>query len=94
MHLDRALQREMLELLSNHYRGLPQVVNAGATKTGAEDAKYITNLLYLEEHGLIMPDCTSRSMAVAPKAERASQRVAWISWRMTAGCRRFWAPSL
>lgn len=53
MNLDRVLQREILEKLSGHYGGIPQVLDAGATATGAEDAKYVTNLLYLEEHGLI-----------------------------------------
>ena len=53
MKLDRGLQREILDFLSNHYAGLPQQVFPNREMTKAEDDKYTTNLLYLEAHGLI-----------------------------------------
>lgn len=53
MKLDRGLQREILEFLSDHYAGLPQQVFPSHEMTEAEDEKYTANLLYLEEHGLI-----------------------------------------
>lgn len=53
MKLDRALQREILELLSDHYAGNRQDVFAQTEMTEEEDDKYTTNLLYLEAHGLI-----------------------------------------
>jgi len=51
--MDRALQREILEFLSDHYAGLPQQIFPDRAMTDAEDAKYTANLLYLEAHGLI-----------------------------------------
>lgn len=53
MKLDRALQREILEFLSDHYTGVPQDVFPDREMTEEEDAKYTANLLYLEAHGLI-----------------------------------------
>lgn len=53
MKLDRALQREILELLSDHYAGNRQDVFEQREMTEEEDDKYTTNLLYLEAHGLI-----------------------------------------
>ncbi|WP_348700296.1 hypothetical protein [Duganella fentianensis] len=53
MKLDRELQREMLEFLSDHYAGLPQQVFPSREMTEAEDDKYTANLLYLEAHGLV-----------------------------------------
>lgn len=53
MKLDRALQREILELLADHYAGARQDVFPQRELTEEEDDKYTTNLLYLEEHGLI-----------------------------------------
>lgn len=53
MKLDRALQREILEFLSDHYSGLPKQVFPDRELTDEEDAKYTANLLYLEAHGLI-----------------------------------------
>ncbi len=53
MKLDRALQREILELLSDHYAGNRQDVFPQREMTEEEDDKYTANLLYLEAHGLI-----------------------------------------
>jgi hypothetical protein len=53
LKLDRALQREILEFLSDHYAGLPQQVFPDREMTDEEDQKYTANLLYLEAHGLI-----------------------------------------
>lgn len=53
MKLDRALQREILELLSDHYAGNRQDVFPQREMTEEDDDKYTTNLLYLEAHGLI-----------------------------------------
>lgn len=53
MKLDRALQRKILELLSDHYAGNRQDVFPQRELTEEEDDKYTTNLLYLEAHGLI-----------------------------------------
>lgn len=53
MKLDRALQREILELLSDHYAGGRQDVFQQREMTEEEDDRYTTNLLYLEAHGLI-----------------------------------------
>jgi hypothetical protein len=53
LKLDRTLQREILEFLSDHYAGLPQDVFLDREMTEEEDAKYTSNLIYLEAHGLI-----------------------------------------
>lgn len=53
MKLDRGLQRDILEFLSDHYAGLPQDVFPSHEMTEEEDDKYTTNLLYLEAHGLV-----------------------------------------
>lgn len=53
MKLDRDLQRDILEFLSDHYAGLPEDVFPKHKMTPEEDDKYTTNLLYLEAHGLI-----------------------------------------
>lgn len=53
MKLDRALQREILELLSDHYARGRQDVFPQREMTEEEDDRYTTNLLYLEAHGLI-----------------------------------------
>ncbi len=53
MKLDRALQLEILEFLSDHYAGLSQDVFPDRELTAEEDDKYTTNLLYLEANGLI-----------------------------------------
>lgn len=53
MKLDRALQLEILEFLSDHYAKMPEQVFPDREMTPEEDDKYTTNLLYLEEHGLI-----------------------------------------
>lgn len=53
MKLDRALQLEILEFLSDHYAGLPRQVFPERELSAEEDDKYTTNLLYLEANGLI-----------------------------------------
>lgn len=53
MKLDRALQLEILEFLSDHYAKMPEQVFPDHEMSPEEDDKYMTNLLYLEEHGLI-----------------------------------------
>ncbi|CAN7399732.1 hypothetical protein [Massilia sp. LjRoot122] len=53
MKLDRALQREILEFLADHYAGDRQDVFPQRELTAEEDDKYTTNLLYLEAHGLV-----------------------------------------
>lgn len=53
MKLDRSLQLEILNFLSDHYARLPEQVFPNREMTDEEDDKYTVNLLYLEEHGLI-----------------------------------------
>lgn len=51
--LDRALQLQILNFLSDHYAKLPEQVFPDREMSDEEDDKYMTNLLYLEEHDLI-----------------------------------------
>ena len=52
MSLDRTLQREILDALAPHYANLPCALY-DRSAPAEEKSRYITNMLYLEKHGLI-----------------------------------------